>query len=257
MTDGLAGISSFVTPLEMDPLHSNVIWTASNQVFRSIDAANEWKPASDMFTAALYGDEDSETVSSIGVSPLDSNLVVAGTEYREDQNNVGHGGWVHVSKVAGSGTEQTHWSRSRPRIGWVSSISFDPHNADVVYVTYSSFNSITERGHIFRSKNKADAPWEALDGPCVHMDSSAEPCNSDPSSIPDIPAHTLVVDPSNSNRLWVGTDIGIFTSLDAGGTWKQENSGFRVPVSKLMIDAQRKFLYAFTHGRGVWKVAIQ
>ena len=52
--------------------------------------------------------------------------------------------------------------------------------------------------------------------------------------IPDIPVDTIVVDPTNSSRLYVGTDLGVFTSIDGGANWKIENSGFaNVPTDAL------------------------
>jgi hypothetical protein len=111
----------------------------------------------------------------------------------------------------------------------VSSISFDPSNKDVVYATYSSFNSGADRGHLFKSTTGGTAPWVPLDGPCdksAPTSDNPEPCNVDSASLPDIPVHTIVVDPHNPQRLWVGTDLGIFTSVDGGQSWAQENSGF-------------------------------
>jgi hypothetical protein len=241
----------------MDPHTSGTLWTGGDQVFRTTNAATEWQPASDLLSADNYGNESSGVVTAIAVSPFDSNLVVLGTDYSETKDGGKIGGWVHSTDVGLAATTQTKWPRSRPRRGWVSSIVFDPNDKNVVYVTYSSFDSGPDRGHIFRSKNRGKSPWEPVDGPCVKANSSAGACDSDSSSIPDIPVHTIVIDPRDSRRLWVGTDLGVFTSLDRGASWKQENAGFRVPVSMLLMDSQHTFLFAFTHGRGVWRVSLQ
>jgi hypothetical protein len=254
----LTGIFSFVTPVAMDPHSSAILWTGGDQVFRTTNAATQWHPASDLLSADNYGSESSGVVTTIAVSPFNPNVVVLGTNYSESQDGLTKiGGWVHSTDVGLTATSQTNWPRSRPRRGWVSNIAFDPADKNVVYVTYSSFNSGVDRGHIFRSKSGGKPPWEPVDGPCVKVNSSAEPCDSDSSSIPDIPVHTIVIDPRDSRRVWVGTDVGVFTSLDRGANWKQENAGFRVPVSMLLVDSQHTFLFAFTHGRGVWRVSLQ
>lgn len=250
----LAGRFSFVTPLAMDPSSSARLWAGGDKIYRTVDAADSWHPASNLLTKDNYGTEDSGIVTSIAVSPHDSNIVVAGTDYNV---NSGVGGWVLATEQALAADENTTWHRSRPRKGWVSSITFDPADPKVVYVTYSSFNSDLDQGHVFRSDNSGSPPWIAVDGPCKAGTSPKNSCGSSPDAIPDIPVHTIVVDPQNPRRIWIGTDIGVFTSIDRGATWKEENSGFRVPVAALVLSSDRKSLFAFTHGRGVWKVSIQ
>ena len=65
-----------------------------------------------------------------------------------------------------------------------------------------------------------------------------------------------VVDPLNSQQLFVGTDVGVFSTSDGGLNWFKENAGFaNVSVAWLVFDSNHN-LYAFTHGRGVWRVAV-
>jgi ligand-binding sensor domain-containing protein len=71
--------------------------------------------------------------------------------------------------------------------------------------------------------------------------------------------NSIAVDPANTARLYVGTDIGVFVTTDGGTNWAVENTGFaNVPVESLAINTINGVtsLYAFTHGRGVWRVAI-
>ncbi len=53
----------------------------------------------------------------------------------------------------------------------------------------------------------------------------------------------------------MGTDLGVFTSVDGGASWFVENTGFaNVPVEALKFNATGPTqLFAFTHGRGAWK----
>ena len=79
-------------------------------------------------------------------------------------------------------------------------------------------------------------------------------------SVPDIPVHSIVVDPTNARRLYLGTDLGVMISLDGGFSWAVENTGFATAVTEwlaLGVDAHGDpWLFAFTHGRGAWKVAL-
>ena len=45
------------------------------------------------------------------------------------------------------------------------------------------------------------------------------------SALPGVPVYSHVIHPSDLNTLYVGTDIGIFFSTDAGATWVRPSSG--------------------------------
>ncbi|MCI0486278.1 MAG: hypothetical protein L0229_06725 [Blastocatellia bacterium] len=76
-------------------------------------------------------------------------------------------------------------------------------------------------------------------------------------NLPDVPVHCILVDPNNSSRLYIGTDIGVFVSVNGGGMWMRENTGFANVITEslaFVTNQNGTTLYAFTHGRGVWKV---
>ena len=72
---------------------------------------------------------------------------------------------------------------------------------DVVYATYGNFGG----AHVFRSTD-GGATWQSIDG-------------SGAGALPDIPVHSIVVDPDDSQRLYLGTDLGVMVSIDGGRTW--------------------------------------
>ena len=78
-------------------------------------------------------------------------------------------------------------------------------------------------------------------------------------ALPALPVHTIVVDPTNTQRLYVGTDAGVFTSIDGGLNWYKEVTGFaNVVTESLGINTTgTKRLFAFTHGRSAWRVDLQ
>jgi photosystem II stability/assembly factor-like uncharacterized protein len=79
-------------------------------------------------------------------------------------------------------------------------------------------------------------------------------------AVPDIPVHSIVVDPANPERLYIGTDLGVFTTINGGRTWAVENNGFANVVTEwltLGTDGHGEpWLFAFTHGRGAFKVRL-
>ena len=111
----------------------------------------------------------------------------------------------------------------------------------------------TERtGHERRSRVQAlrtGATWTLADG-------TQTPGNVN--AIPDIPAHSVVIDPNDSQRI-VGTDLGVFVSLDNGAELGARNhrlleygGGSLSAVNNNGVTT----LFAFTHGRGAFKVTI-
>ena len=170
-------------------------------------------------------------MSALAVAPSNANFVLAGTAPAGTDT----GGTIYRTSV-GLTVNGATWASKKPRAGYVSSVAFDPWNANVAYATYSTFGGT----HVWKSTD-AGAHWSALDGTGT--------------TIPDLPVHSIVVDPTNSSRLYVGTDLGVFVSTDGGQNWLAENTGFgQVVTEHLVINGAN--LYAFTHGRGVWRVPL-
>jgi hypothetical protein len=211
----------FIAPFAMDPSHPQNLWTAGYTPFRTTNGAGLWQAA-----GAFLGRQ----TSAIAVCPTDSNRVVIGSAT----------GAVSRSTSALTSTSSTAWAQAllpgNP-FNYVSWVAFDPVDPLVVYATVSTFGYT----HVWKSAD-GGASWNPLVG-------------SGPTGLPDIPVHCLVVDPANASRLYVGTDLGVFVSVDGGGTWYVENSGFaNVPTEYLSVNGG--MLYAFTHGRGVYRVSL-
>lgn len=224
---GLPSVSSgnylFIAPFALDAQRPDTLWTgAGSRVYRTTDRGNGWSA-----TGGGNVDPRGGKLSSIASAPAPAapaSVVVAGFD----------SGTIAVSTDGGSS-----WRTSQPRAGFVSSIVFVPERAGVVYATYSNFGG----SHVWRSTDNG-ATWTARDG-------------SDPRfAIPDVPAHTTMTDPRDASRLWLGTDIGLFTSPDDGERWYADASGLgNVLVEHLVragsgADAE---LVAFTYGRGAFR----
>lgn len=135
--------------------------------------------------------------------------------------------------VTGTGSAQ-------PRQGYVSSVAYDPNNAGVAYATYATFGGF----HVWKTIDNG-VTWQPIDG-------------SGTARLPDVPVHSIVVDPIDSQWLYIGTDVGVFLTTDGGSTWAIENTGFpNVVVEWLAINEEApQYLFAFTHGRSAWRVLL-
>jgi photosystem II stability/assembly factor-like uncharacterized protein len=215
----------FITPFVMDPNNSARLWAGGRRLWRTDNMAVTWAAAS----STTLG---SGQVSALAVAPGDSDFVVVGTT----------DGYIYRNDEALEAGSTTVWQSSRPRAGFVSSLAFDPSTPGRVYATFAGFGG----PHVWRSHDDA-VTWEAIDGTGV-------------ASIPDIPVHSIVVDPDNTRRLYVGTDLGVMTSTNGGLTWATENTGFANAVTEwLALETDNQgdpWLFAFTHGRGAWRVQL-
>lgn len=131
-----------------------------------------------------------------------------------------------------TGTPAGAWPSTTPRSGFVSSLTFvDEHT---VYATYALFGG---GPHLWRSTD-AGATWSPLG-----LD------------LPDLPLHAVA---AYGNRLFLGTDLGIFVSSDNGASWTADPAFPAVITEAVFIgrDATGPALYAFTHGRGAWRASL-
>ncbi len=208
----------FVAPFVIDPGNSKRLWIGGRRMHRTDNRAVLWMDAS----IALPG-----RVSAIAVAPGNSNRVLAGTE-------TGH---IARSESATTAGIDTAWTLVQPREGFVSSLAFDPVDANVVYATYAGFGG----AHV----------WKSIDGGASWSPIADE--------LPDMPVHSIAIDPTRRDRLYLGTDLGVLVSLDGGAHWSVENTGFANVVTEAVAIGPGDLgpaVYAFTHGRGAWRAEL-
>jgi photosystem II stability/assembly factor-like uncharacterized protein len=116
-----------------------------------------------------------------------------------------------------------------------SDIAVQSDDAGTAYVTVCGFAS----GHVFRTSDFG-AHWTDISG-----------------NLPDSPANAIAVDETTfPHTLYVGSDLGVYASADAGASWQRAGDMPIVVVTDLLIDKQSDELIAATHGRGVLATQI-
>lgn len=215
-SDGL-----FISPFALDPNDPSNLWTGGSRIWRSQDGAANWEMVTPDFPNVL-------TASAFDVADGNSDLVYVG--------------WSNgfVTKIENATAPAPEWitfsiGNGLTLSAFISSVKIDPTNHRVVYVTYSTYGV----PHVLRSTDSGET-WTAIDG---------EPGTG----IPDIPVHWLEVRPCAPKHLYVGTEVGVYRSIDDGETWQPYNAGLaNTRVESLKFDGPSD-LYAFTHGRGVFR----
>jgi hypothetical protein len=213
------------TPLFVDPGSCTAtgcgrLWTAGNYIWLSLDGVNYARASTSFADGPL---------TAMAVAATDPNRMLAGT---------GAGG-LYLTNGATNATSTTAWpAATTPRAAYLSSLIFDPSNHDIAYATYSSYLG----GHVYRSSN-GGSTWVNIDG-------------SGASAVPDLPVHTLAVNPYQPSTLYIGTEFGVMVSTDGGASWASETGLPHAIVHRLEFDAASSQLIAFTYGRSVWKVAV-
>jgi len=229
-------------PIHMSANHPGTIYLGGQFLFRSHDHGESWERISPDLTtndpARQHQDlsggltidnsdaEKFETIYTIAESPKNGDVIWVGT----DDGNVqvtrdGGKHWTNVAKnVSGlpSGT-------------WVSTIEashFDPATA---YATFDGHAAGDMKTHVYQTKDYGKT-WTSL---------STSELNGY--------AHVVRQDLVNANLLFVGTEFGLFISIDGGAHWAQFKGSLpNVAVRDIAIHPRESDLMLATHGRGIY-----
>ena len=158
----------------------------------------------------------------ISISPVNGDYIwtVAGTpRYTTDDGN----SWQSASAY-GFGT------------GGATKILAHPTDLNTAFVTFSGYGAVS---HIAMTTDLG-ATWTDVSG-----------------DFPPQPVNAIVVNPSEPTQWFIGTDVGVWQSVNGGVNWTPFETGFaNVVVGDLEIQDNLQKLVAGTHGRGAWEVDI-
>ncbi len=120
--------------------------------------------------------------------------------------------------------------------GGVTDVAMDPTNAQRVFVTRTGFGG----SRLYRSTT-GGTNWTAAGV-----------------GLPNVPANSVAVDPLNTNRIFVATDIGVYVSTDGGDNFTAFSAGLPlgIVVSDLEIDDAPHVLTLGSYSRGAWRVLL-
>jgi hypothetical protein len=228
----------FYAPMALGPGSPNTVYFGSDRLYRSTDRG-------DHMTVVSQGPITSGSpISSIAIWPGGDNIRMVGLQNGQVwATSAGASSLINIT--SGSFPTNPNGSTSNKFVGRAV---IDPNNKNVGYVTFSFF-APSGQGIWKISNLVAAAAPGAPAGTAVWTAAG--------NGIPSIPINGLVVDPLNSNNLYAGTDIGVYSSTDGGANWAPFGTGLpRSSVFDLQIQPSFRLLRAATHGRGVWETAL-
>lgn len=236
---------AFYAPLALNSAftgaNGNVIYFGTHRLYRSANNGTTWTglgASSDGFGRDLT--KGSGEIATIAASAqLDTGSNPAGETVW-----VGTGdGNVQVTSNAARLANATFTNVTRAPLPnrYVTDIAADNRNAQRAVVVYSGFDANTPGtpGHVFMTSNRGGS-WTNISG-----------------NLPDVPVTSVALHPNDSNTIFIGTDLGVFQTGDGGATWVRLGNGMpRVAAFMVRYHAATDTLYAATHGRGVYRLAL-
>ncbi len=226
-----------------DPFDNNTVYFGSQFVHRSRDKGLSWEiispdlttndPAkqkqdeSGGLTLDATGAENYCTILVIEPSPVEKEMLWAGSD----------DGRVHYTIDGGqTWTEVSENIKGLPKGSWIAQIKASRNNKGEALLIANDYRRFNYEPYAFRTRDYGRT-WERI------VDGN------------DVKSYTLsiVEDAENPNLVFLGTDDGLYFSLNAGRQWQKWNEGFpTVSTKDLVIHSREQDLIIGTFGRAAW-----
>ncbi|HYV96047.1 MAG TPA: hypothetical protein VE967_01180 [Gemmatimonadaceae bacterium] len=207
------------TPIALSPLDPGILYTAAQRMYKSNDRGDTWTAISPDLTKQ-------SSIYTFAESPKLAGVIYAGSDDGSLwMTKDGGKAWVDIQKnVPGF-----------PNGGVVSEVVPSRYDAARVYVTVDNHYENDFEPYI----------WESDDyGATFHSINS---------NLKGTNVRTLTEDTRNQDVLYIGTESGIFLTLDRAKSWKRLKANLpMVQVDELTIMPRDNSLIVATHGRALW-----
>jgi photosystem II stability/assembly factor-like uncharacterized protein len=232
------------TPIVIGSKNKNNLYLASQYLYKSTEQGRNWQKISPDLTTNDKKKQEQEksggmsadntsaenhcTIFTIAESPLDENIIWIGTDDGNLQYTTDAGkNWTNVTKnyaAAGIASQS-----------WVSSIEPSKFDKNTVYATWENHMYGDHKTYAAKSTDMGKT-WTKF---------ASEEFNAF--------AHKIKEDNVNKDLLFLGTEMGLYASLDGGGKWfrMKNNIPWKAMVRDIQIHPATNDLIIATHGRGI------
>lgn len=215
-------VTNFIAPYILSPVDNLTLYAASNIVYKSSNGGSTWVGTNNNSPV------DGNPFLSLAASHQNVDLVYGATSPSVTRANVFRtdNGGQSWQKITGDLPDRIP-----------TDLAVDPNADQNVYITLGGFGS----SHVFKS-NDAGTNWLDIG-----------------TGLPDIPTWAVAIDADFPEHIYVGNDVGVFRSLDGGGTsWEPFMNGLpdAVIAMDLSISISNRKLRVATHGNGVYEIRL-
>ncbi len=249
------------TPIHISHADPATVYLGANVLLRSRDRGMSWEVASpdltrhvDRDTLRIMGRRVTQqtlsrndgvssygTITVIGESPLDANVIYTGTDDGMLQvTRDGGSTWTDISaNVKGIGTPLSPGSeRSRaPDLVHgmvVTGIEPSHHVAGRVYLSINGHYLDDFGAYVYASEDFGQT-WRPITA-----------------GLPAWSVNVIREHPRTPGLLFAGNEIGVFVSTDRGAAWHRMQGLPTVPVDDIVLHPRENDLVLGTHGRSIW-----
>ncbi len=217
--------TNWSSPLAMDPQNPQILYFGTYRIWKTTDGGSNWTAVSGDLTQGLasYG---YSTITTIAISSINPNIVLVGSD----------DGRVNISEDAGN--TWTDISEGLPN-RWITRVAPDLFDTNTIYVTVSGFRWDEHEPHVLKS-NDLGQNWNDISN-----------------NLPEIPTNCIALDPEIPNRIFVGTDAGVFYSQNGGENWCDISEGIpNVAIIDMKINRNTRTLVIGTYGCSAYKIDL-
>ncbi|OEK07571.1 hypothetical protein A8C32_17390 [Flavivirga aquatica] len=229
--------------MNIDPFNSSTLYFGSQFVHKSTDKGLTWsiiskdlttnnpkklnQSESGGLTIDATGAENHCTILVIEPSPLEKDMLWVSTD----------DGKVHITQNGGNTwIDITKNIKGLPEGCWIPQIKASNKNKGEALLIANDYRRFNYKPYAYRTKNYGKT-WERI------VDEN------------DVKSYTLSIieDIDEPNLMFLGTDDGLYISIDAGRKWTKWTEGFpTVSVKDLIIHPREHDLIIGTFGRAAW-----
>ncbi|WCO00688.1 WD40/YVTN/BNR-like repeat-containing protein [Psychroserpens ponticola] len=229
--------------INIDPFDNNTLYFGSQFVHKSTDKGQTWtviskdlttndpeklkQNESGGLTMDATGAENHCSILVIEPSPIERNMFWVGTD----------DGKVHYTQNGGQTyIDVTNNIKGLPAGSWIPQIKASNKNKGEALLIANDYRRFNYTPYVFRTKDYGKTWQRIADGNDVESY-----------------ALSIIEDPIEKNLVFLGTDDGLYVSIDAGNIWTKWTQGFpTVSVKDLVIHPREHDLIIGTFGRAAW-----
>jgi photosystem II stability/assembly factor-like uncharacterized protein len=230
--------------LALDPFDPRTVLLGSQFLHRSTDRGETWTIASPDLTTntaewqkagesgGLTRDasnaENHTTIVTIEPSRVQRGLIWVGSD----------DGRLHVTRDGGASWASVEKNvPGVPANTWIPAVHASTHGAQTAFAVFDNHRRSDWTPYVYRTDDFGKS-WRSLATPALRGYALA-----------------IVQDPVDPELLFLGTEFGLWLSLDGGRQWTRWSNGFpTVSVMDLAIHPRESDLIIATHGRALWIV---